>query len=375
MYKLIPLFLLLAFSAFAASSTSIEASSDRPIVSATPTPEATGKIMGCDLSNFRVLATSQSRVMPGGKIAFEIISEKELSGSPIWTVSAGDIISGQGTNKIEVKAPASLPPVKMADPGEHGYLFQGVNAFAPYFTVAFMSADTCFNQITSRPIYFGNPILVNQFANVDELILDETSMVKPCEPGMMPLEGTKISPDMIIGVTAKASDPEKDILIYNYKVSGGTILGKGSEVLWDLSGVQPGTYKITAGVDDGCGICGRTVTKEINVFECTPVCGLVDCPIITINGPSTVSNSTVVNFKALVSSYSQTDGLTYSWTIENGEIIEGLNSPTITVRMPTNATNAVSSVKLYIGGIPTSWSCFQEFTKTYRNGKLVEEPR
>lgn len=71
-----------------------------------------------------------------------------------------------------------------------------------------------------------------------------------------------------ISVTTEANDAENDVLIYNYNVTNGKIIGEGKQVIWDLSGVQPGTYTITAGVDDGCGICGETKTKEVVVKEC-----------------------------------------------------------------------------------------------------------
>jgi hypothetical protein len=54
-------------------------------------------------------------------------------------------------------------------------------------------------------------------------------------------------------------------LLYVYKVSGGRIVGTGKDVMWDLADAKPGIYTITAGVDDGCGICGETKTKEITV--------------------------------------------------------------------------------------------------------------
>ena len=57
-------------------------------------------------------------------------------------------------------------------------------------------------------------------------------------------------------------------LLYSYTVSGGKIIGQGQKVIWDLSGVAPGTYTITAGVDDGCGICGETKSMEVIVKEC-----------------------------------------------------------------------------------------------------------
>jgi hypothetical protein len=61
----------------------------------------------------------------------------------------------------------------------------------------------------------------------------------------------------------EAIDAENDVLTYNYAVSGGKIIGQGARVVWDLSGGEPGTYTITAGVDDGCGICGQTQTQTV----------------------------------------------------------------------------------------------------------------
>ena len=68
-----------------------------------------------------------------------------------------------------------------------------------------------------------------------------------------------------ISVLTTAIDPENDVLTYNYYVTGGQVVGSGAKVAWDLGGVAPGTYSITAGVDDGCGICGRTVTKTVTI--------------------------------------------------------------------------------------------------------------
>lgn len=71
-----------------------------------------------------------------------------------------------------------------------------------------------------------------------------------------------------IAVFAWAKDDEGDTLTYNYTFTGGKIIGTGAKVLWDLSDVKPGTYTITAAVDDGCGFCGRTVTKTVTVKQC-----------------------------------------------------------------------------------------------------------
>lgn len=64
-------------------------------------------------------------------------------------------------------------------------------------------------------------------------------------------------------VETRAEDSDYDILTYIYKVSGGRIIGSGENVIWDLASVEPGTYSITAAADDGCGPCGRFVTRSL----------------------------------------------------------------------------------------------------------------
>ena len=102
-------------------------------------------------------------------------------------------------------------------------------------------------KLEDRPVC----ILVNLHANVTELDLSH-------------LEISAVTPKQI-DVTTTAVDPENDILTYNYTITGGRIIGTGPKVKWDLSAVASGTYTITAGVDDGCGLCGATMTKTVVV--------------------------------------------------------------------------------------------------------------
>lgn len=73
------------------------------------------------------------------------------------------------------------------------------------------------------------------------------------------------SSNKTISVATNATDPENDVLTYIYVVSGGQIHGRGEKVIWDLTAAAPGIYTITAGVDDGCGLCGKTMTKTVVV--------------------------------------------------------------------------------------------------------------
>ncbi len=102
------------------------------------------------------------------------------------------------------------------------------------------------------------PVCTNHPPKVDELILSATEIIIACDR-----KSCFDSNRREISIITAASDPENDPLVYNYAISGGKIVGKGAKVVWDLSGVSPGTYTITAGVDDGCGICGETKTQSV----------------------------------------------------------------------------------------------------------------
>ena len=94
-------------------------------------------------------------------------------------------------------------------------------------------------------------ILLNLPASVQDLILSTTNI-------------GAVSNRKIV-VTTSAVDPENDVLTYVYNVSAGHIVGNGAKVVWDLTGVNSGEHTITAGVDDGTGVVGRTITKMVTV--------------------------------------------------------------------------------------------------------------
>lgn len=170
----------------------------------------------------------------------------------------------------------------------------------------------------------------NEFANVTALNLSDTTVKTPCPPGTRPKEGTSCSDSMAVNVSTTAVDPENDVLTYNYTVTGGRVVGQGANVSWDLSGVTPGTYTITAGVDDGCGVCGTTQTKTIVVeaCECEQVCS---CPSgLSVIGPSgLVNGGDDITFTANVTDGSGTS--TYNWSVSQGTITSGQGTSSITV--------------------------------------------
>ena len=162
----------------------------------------------------------------------------------------------------------------------------------------------------------------------------------------------------MISVSTKASDPENDVLTYNYTVSGGRVVGNSANVQWDLSNAQVGTYTITTGVDDGCGVCGKTNTQTIKVQECpdcyTPEEGpKCNCSPVSVSGPSGITNpGDNMTFTASVSG-----NVTYNWTVSAGRIVSGQGTPAITVS--TSAADAGSNVTatVEIGGTQAGCNC------------------
>ena len=108
----------------------------------------------------------------------------------------------------------------------------------------------------------------NKSPNVTEIELDKSELHLPPRKESDPPADQEHSRKMVVEVTTKAEDPEGDVVTYHYTVSGGRIEGTGSRVRWDLSGAHAaGTYTITVGVDDGCGLCGKTVTQTVTIVQ------------------------------------------------------------------------------------------------------------
>lgn len=171
----------------------------------------------------------------------------------------------------------------------------------------------------------------NKPANVDSVTLGAAVITLPCRPGFTSRSGACRDGGKTISVATRASDPENDVLTYNYTVSGGRVVGTGANVTWDLSNAQAGTYTITTGVDDGCGICGKTDTKTIRVEECADcVPPAPDCPTcsgVSISGPAGITSpGSNMTFTATASG-----ATSYNWTVSRGTIVSGQGTPSITV--------------------------------------------
>lgn len=199
--------------------------------------------------------------------------------------------------------------------------------------------------------------VVNQPASVDSVTLGATVITLPCVPPEISRSGACVD-NRTISVATRASDPENDVLTYQYTVSGGRIIGTGANVQWDLSTATVGTYTITTGVDDGCGVCGRTNTQTITVQACPDCYPPVVCncpPAPTVVGPSGVT----VAGQTMTFTASSSGDLTYTWTVSAGTIESGQGTQTITVRTTEDmaGTNVTATVTISGPAITPNCEC------------------
>jgi hypothetical protein len=199
---------------------------------------------------------------------------------------------------------------------------------------------------------------------VTDVQVSETTVWLPCPPGQKSKSG-KCADDFSVNVATTATDPENDVLTYNYTVSGGRIVGQGANVTWDMSGVRAGTYTITAGVDDGCGICGQTQTRTIEVRECDDCEVILDCqcPQLSVTGPAEVVRpGQSMTFTANATGGNQ-EITGFNWTVSQGTITSGQGTSSITVDT-TGLEDTTITATVTITGTNPACTCDTEADAT-----------
>jgi hypothetical protein len=190
-------------------------------------------------------------------------------------------------------------------------------------------------------------ILPNQ-APVVNLTASSSTVTKAanCQAGFGPNPACTPTSDQI-QLTANASDPDGDTLLYTYSTTGGQITGDGPNVTWNLAGVTPGTYTATVEVDDGCGcVSFSSTTVTVNECDCVPL-----CPTITVDCPTQlVEQGTPATVTANISGGPANMSLTYNWSVSAGTISGGQGTPSITVDTTGQAGQTITAT-VEIGGL------------------------
>jgi hypothetical protein len=156
-----------------------------------------------------------------------------------------------------------------------------------------------------------------------------------------------------VHLKAQGVSPEGKPLRYRWTSSGGRIDGDGTDVVWDLSGAQPGVYSAAVTVESGPvdnPLCTAFTSTKVVVRTCPPPRPV--CPNVAIYCPDVQQAGAPVTFTASVSGGTPGVSPVYNWKISAGTIISGQGTPTITVDtsglagQPINATVEVAGYNL-----------------------------
>ena len=179
----------------------------------------------------------------------------------------------------------------------------------------------------------------------------------PCPPGLVPDTDYTPSANEQVQLSANATDPDGDTLLYTYSTTGGHVTGEGPNVTWDLAGVQPGTYTATVEVDDGCGcVAFSSTTVTVSGPRCHP-----PCPEVRVDCPSGITpEGTPITFTASVTGGAPGVTATYNWSVSAGTITSGQGTPSITVDTAKLGGQSITAT-VQVGGYPpecqTTASC------------------
>lgn len=178
---------------------------------------------------------------------------------------------------------------------------------------------------------------------IESVTLSPEEIVLPCPDRNIQNSCSK-GPDSV-EVTTIASDPDGDTLYnikecYIYEPSRGRVVGQGSKVIWDLSGLGPGEYTLKVKVSDGL-LESELVEKKIVVRPC-PRCVqpcTVNVSIPVCPAYNTLRAGRDVTLQAHVSGNSE--GV--FWTVTNGRIKRGDGTAKITIDTRGQAGKTVTA--------------------------------
>jgi len=184
---------------------------------------------------------------------------------------------------------------------------------------------------------------------ITSVTASSSSITLPCPEGTSS-SSCPSSANMVLGLSAVASDADGDVLVYSWSVTGGKITGDGRNVTWDLTGAQPGTYTASVQVTDGThpAVSGSTT---VTIAPC-PNCEKPPCPTVNVSCPDQVDEGQPMTFTA---NFSGNQSITYNWSVSAGTISSGQGTSSITVDT-TGLGGQTVTATVEIGGIDPSCS-------------------
>jgi len=192
------------------------------------------------------------------------------------------------------------------------------------------------------------------------------NVVRPCPQGT---SSSTCSPTgNEVTLTAAATDPDNDTLLYTWSVTGGKINGEGRSVSWDLSSAAVGSYTATVEVNDG-NQHAVPASTSVTVADCT---GCVPppppCPTVSVSCTDSVDVGSPITFTANVTNGSNN---TYNWSVSAGTITSGQGTSTITVDTAGLGGQTVTATVSLGGADPSCTGTTSSCSTNVRNPKPV----
>ncbi|HXI22649.1 MAG TPA: hypothetical protein VNG71_02160 [Pyrinomonadaceae bacterium] len=183
------------------------------------------------------------------------------------------------------------------------------------------------------------------------LAASSSTITLPCAAGTHSSGACPSGASSSVQLTANATDPDGDTLLYTYSTTGGRVSGQGGTATWDLSGLGPGTYTASVDVDDGCG-CITSSTTTVTIASCSDCVPDVVCPQISSSCPDAVDQGQPITFTATVGPGTP-PATSYNWTVSAGTITSGQGTTSITVSTDNIGGQSVTAT-LEVGGVDPS---------------------
>jgi hypothetical protein len=187
--------------------------------------------------------------------------------------------------------------------------------------------------------------------SIKSIKLDQNVLTLPCPRGSEQCDCFPSSNNFLVNVQLEVLKPDKRIS-YRFAVTAGKIIGEGTNVVWDLRSIPPGSYTIRAQVIRKGATLADTKAETLNIFSNIISCDCFNCPVIEINatgGPVPAGDN--VSVSATVNPQSQDNPLTLNWTTTVGEITSGQGTSAILIKVPAETKTNKLVVTLTVGGL------------------------